>query len=147
MIIKKAESKDLQDLAMIYDQYRVFYGQLTNLKDTELHVKKLFESEECSIFLAFSNNIIVGFSVIYYEFSGIALKLTCRLKNIYVDTKVRGQGVASKLLNICEAEALSHGANRFRTRTARDNNFAKKVFERFGFLQDEVFVTYDKNLR
>jgi GNAT superfamily N-acetyltransferase len=146
VITKKAENKHIQNLTKIYDQYRIFYGHNTDLKNTQSHIENLLNFPDYSVFLAPKDDNFIGFAVGYYEFSGIALKLTCILKNIFVDVDARGKGVAGKLLFNCQADALSRGANRLRTRTARSNHSAQGVFERFGFFQDNVFVTYDKNL-
>jgi ribosomal protein S18 acetylase RimI-like enzyme len=141
--IKEASKPDIKKLSVLYDSYRVFYKQSSDLSQVQLFLEELIQNQEVKIFFASKSNQIIGFVVLHYEFSGIALKYSCVLKNIYVSPEAQGDGVALALIQRASADAIAKGATRFRTRTAHDNLAARKTFERFGFVRDEHFIQYE----
>ncbi len=65
------------------------------------------------------------------------------LNDLYVDESVRGQGIASELMEVAESEAKKAGATRVFLRTANDNLPAQALYEGRNWVKDEVFRRYD----
>ena len=50
MIVRRATKEDLDQLAVLFDEYRQFYGASSNLKQSLDFLKQRFENKESVIF-------------------------------------------------------------------------------------------------
>ena len=51
MIVRRATLEDLHPLAVLFDEYRQFYGASSNLKLSYQFLKQRFQNEESVIFI------------------------------------------------------------------------------------------------
>ncbi len=51
MIVRRATYEDLSQLAVLFDEYRQFYGASSNLEESHHFLKQRFENKE-SVFLS-----------------------------------------------------------------------------------------------
>jgi ribosomal protein S18 acetylase RimI-like enzyme len=106
-------------------------------------LKARLENDEAIVFIARSDEVAVGFTMIYPTFSTVSLSNVWLLNDLYVEEANRGQRIASKLMETAESAAREAGATRVFLRTANDNTTAQSLYEGRGYLQDEVFRRYD----
>jgi GNAT superfamily N-acetyltransferase len=136
----------LESLVPLFDAYRVFYQRESNLEAARDYLQTRLERHEATAFLALEKGTPLGFALCYCTFSSVTLKTLVILNDLHTIPEARGQGVATMLIKTCANFARDHGAETLRLRTARDNVWARHVYEQAGFVQDERFYTYDLKL-
>jgi GNAT superfamily N-acetyltransferase len=139
------ELKHLPDLVPLFDAYRQFYKQATNLEGARAYLLDRLSHGEATVFIAYNGSRAVGFTLLYDTFTSVAMKPLCILNDLYTTPEARGQGVGTALIAQAREHALANGAFRVRLRTAHDNLTAQSVYEKLGFKRDEIYCTYDLN--
>jgi len=144
ILIMQATVRDLEQLAPVFDQYRVFYKQASDLEAAKQFLFEKFEHRESVIFLAKHRptDQIVGFTQLYPSFSSISLQRTWILNDLFVCADYRKQGIATKLLNQAKEFAALTKAKGLELSTATDNAAAQKCYEGLGYQRDDGFFHY-----
>jgi GNAT superfamily N-acetyltransferase len=142
-MIQTATTADLDVLAPLFDAYRQFYKQPSDVAAARAYLQTRLERGEAMVFLE-SNGL--GFALCYSTFSSVVLKPLVILNDLYTIPEARGQGVGTALLERCREFAQTSGAGVLRLRTAHDNHTAQRVYEKFGFVRDAIYLTYDFKL-
>ncbi|SMG20710.1 GNAT family N-acetyltransferase [Paenibacillus aquistagni] len=142
--IEQATIRDLDSLVIIFDQYRAFYQQPSNLKEAKAFLYDKFEHRESILFVAKHEETdrIIGFVQLYPSFSSISMKRTWILNDLFVDPFHRQQGVARELLSAAKDYAVHTRSKGLELSTAIDNGTAQKLYEQFGFKRDEEYYHY-----
>ena len=90
MIIRRATKYDSKDLAKLFDNYRIFYGQKSDLRSAEKFLLERLENQESEIFVAdTSKNKLVGFVQLYPIFSSTKMQRLWLLNDLFVDDNYR----------------------------------------------------------
>ena len=142
--VRQAVLADLEQLAALFDQYRQFQGQPTDLAAARDFLRTRFDHGESIIFLADDGAQPVGFAQLYPSFSSVALKRVFILNDLFVAAAGRRKGVATCLLTAVEAYAWSLGAARVTLNVARSNGPAQALYAASGWQQDEQFFMYHR---
>ena len=69
------------------------------------------------------------------------------LSDLYVSPTGRRQGLAEQLMNAARGHAEAGGACGLQLETAKDNVAGQALYEKLGYVRDEVFYTYWLGLR
>ena len=145
--IKSAELEDSSSIAALFDEYRVFYNQESNLTLAEDFISSRLKNSESTIFCAISNsNEYVGFVQLYPTFSSVSVRRSWVLNDLYVSSDVRGRGVAKLLMSAARDLALSTGANGIALETSFDNKNAQALYESLGYKHESKYKHYFLNL-
>jgi len=135
----------LEDLIGLFDAYRVFYGQESDLEAARAFLLERFLLRESVVFLAYSSGAAVGFTQLYPLFSSTAMKRIWLLNDLYVIPELRGQRVGEALIKWALEHAKLSGAARVELATAHTNLSGQKLYERMEFeRRDTVFRSYVK---
>jgi GNAT superfamily N-acetyltransferase len=143
--VHAGELKHLPELVPLFDAYRQFYKQVSNLEGARAYLLDRLSHGEATVFIAFDGPRAVGFTLLYDTFTSVAMKPLCILNDLYTIPEARGKGAGTALIARAREHALAKGAFRLRLRTAHDNLTAQSVYEKFGFKRDEIYFTYDLN--
>ncbi|MFC3748431.1 GNAT family N-acetyltransferase [Paenibacillus sp. GCM10012306] len=147
MVIRQAVLEDLELLAPLFDEYRVFYRQESDLNGARAFLKERLRLEESVILLAVEEaggqRQAAGFTQLYPSFSSVTLQRLWILNDLYVNEKLRGAGIGSKLLESAREYAMRTGRKGLTLTTTTDNNVAQHLYESNGYIRDEDFYTYD----
>lgn len=146
MNVITASVKDSTTLAPLFDAYRQFYQQPSNLKGAENYLHERLSKEESVIFYVKEDDQILGFTQLYPVFSSISMKRAWVLNDLYVNESARKKGVGELLLQRVKAFGLETGAASISLSTAPDNVNAQRLYERNGYSRDETFWHYDLSL-
>lgn len=111
MRIQKATVNELDSLTELFDLYRLFYGQESNLEDAREFLKERLVNEESVVFIAFDENNPIGFVQLYPSFSSVSMKRSWVLNDLYVKEDARKKGFAEMLIKKAIAFAEETGAN------------------------------------
>ncbi len=133
--IKQASELDLGDIAPLFNAYRVFYGQHNNETAARDYLHARFKKEESIIFLAYLNNVAVGFTQLYPTFSSVSLKRSLILNDLFVSEESRNSGIAKALLQEAKSYCRKKNYKGLSLETAKDNP-AQYLYENLGWKKD-----------
>lgn len=103
MEIIRAELIHLGDAAFLFDQYRQFYQQKSDVEGVLQFLEERIRNNESIIFLAYAEDKPVGFMQLYPTFSSISIQRAWVLNDLFVDVDYRHSGVGSALLDAASA--------------------------------------------
>jgi len=145
--IEQASLEELDLLATLFDEYRQFYLQKSDVDGAQHFIKERLTSSESVIFIAKSREGLgLGFTQLYPMFSSVRLKRVWVLNDLYVAESARKLGVANGLMLAAEEWGRSQGAVGLELATAKDNAAAKSVYEARGWALDNEFDHYSITL-
>ena len=142
--VRQATLSDLDELALLFDGYREFQGQTSDLPAARDFLRGRFDHGESVVFVAHSGNASVGFTQLYPSYSSVSLARVFVLNDLFVHASARRRGVASKLLAAAEGYAWSLGAVRVSLNVARDNEPGQALYEALGWSRDRQFHAYHR---
>lgn len=137
--IKKATIDDAGLIAPLFDAYRVFYQQLTNVDAALVFLQERLSNNESVIFIAFIDGKAVGFTQLYPIFSSVSMSRAYLLNDLYVAEEIRKQGIAQALLNKAKAYGQKNNAKWLLLQTEADNYTAQALYEKNGWLKQTDF--------
>lgn len=146
MEIYQANIHDLEGTAHLFNLYRMFYNQESDIEGALAYIKERIEDADSVIFIVKDNEKFLGFTQLYPTFSSISMKRAWILNDLYVDTEARKQGVGEMLLNKAKDFAIETGAKSLSLSTAPDNFSAQRLYEKNGYEKDTEFYHYELNL-
>lgn len=144
----RATAADLEAVAKLFDAYRGFYQQPSNLAQSRAFIAERMAGNESAIFLAQDENAeTLGFVQLYPTFSSIDAHRTWLLSDLFTAPAARGRGVGRLLMNTARDFALQTGAKGLVLETATDNFTAQGLYESLGYVRDTGYYTYVLDLR
>ena len=142
MIIRKADMGDIKEVAVLFDQYRMFYKQDTDIGAAQKFLTERMQQNESVIFVAILDHIMVGFTQLYPIFSSVSMKRAWLLNDLFVAPEARGSGAADKLLKAAQQMGADTSSRWMVLQTATTNHRAQKVYERNGWKKDHEYFSY-----
>ena len=102
MDIQKIERHDIELVAGLFDRYRVFYRQPSDLDLARKYLEDRLENHESVVFVALAKkgntSIPVGFTQLYPNYSSVRAARNWILNDLYVETPYRGLGIGAALI-------------------------------------------------
>lgn len=142
MNIHQATINDLDSLVELFDLYRQFYKQASDLKGAREFLEDRLIKNESIIFIAFDDGKAVGFTQLFPSFSSVSMQRSWVLNDLYVKETARRKGVAEKLIRKAIAFAEETGSKGILLETAADNVNAQKLYEKIGFIKESTYFYY-----
>ena len=144
--IVEAGIHDLEMLVPLFDQYRMFYDQSSDLALARRFLRARIEHRSSVIYLALEaetdSETGLGFTLLYPSFNSTLATPIWILNDLYVAEAARRRGIAQALIARGKVLAQETGAKAMSLSTARDNAPSRKLYEDLGFQLDETFCTY-----
>lgn len=145
--IHQATINDVESIVPLFDAYRQFYGQPSDIALASSFLLERFKHQQSIIFLATdATGITVGFTQLFPSFSSARANQIYILNDLFVIPSARRKGVAACLLQKVVEFGRSMGAVRLSLATALDNKTAQKLYESMGWKRDEIFCYYNLSL-
>ncbi len=145
MTIIQATTKHLKDIVPLFDAYRVFYRQPSNLIGAENYIKERLTKQDSVIYIAYINNVAVGFTQLYSLFSSVSMQAMYLLNDLYIDTKYRNQNIGTLLIQKAKALCREKGCKGLMIQTEKSNP-AQHLYQREGFIKDEDLSFFWKTI-
>jgi GNAT superfamily N-acetyltransferase len=142
MQIRVAHMDDLDEVTRLFDRYRIFYGQISDLDAARQFIQMRFQQGDSTILIALDELLGVGFTQLYPSFSSVSMKRVWILNDLFVEEMARCQGVGTQLMQAAESFARQTGAVRIALSTQITNQKAQSLYESCGYVKDEVFYHY-----
>jgi ribosomal protein S18 acetylase RimI-like enzyme len=138
MNIRQAHLADLDALAPLFDGYRVFYGQDSDVPAARAFLEERMQNKESTIFLAESDGeavlpVPVGFTQLYPIFSSVQMKRSLLLNDLYVHPDHRGKGYSKALLERSKELARHTNAAGLHLETQITNTIGNRLYPATGF--------------
>ncbi len=145
--VRQATIHDLDLIAPLFDAYRQFYGQPTDVALARRFLEERFQHHQSVVLLAMNaEGEGIGFTQLYPLFSSVRAARTYLLNDLFVAPSARRDGVAVALLREAADYARAAGAVRMSLSTAHDNIAAQHLYELLGWTRDEAFREYSYGL-
>jgi ribosomal protein S18 acetylase RimI-like enzyme len=146
MEIKKITREESNLVIALFDKYRVFYKQQSDMILAETFINERLDKNESIIFVALENEedklTPAGFTQLYPKYSSISAKKNWILNDLYVAPHHRGKGIGEELIKTAMQFAKSEGAAYVQLETAIDNYTAQSLYERIGFIKQGLESEY-----
>ena len=142
MTIKRATLNELDTLAELFDLYRLFYEQKSNIEGGREFLKERLINKESVVFLAFDEKSPVGFVQLYPSFSSVSMERSWVLNDLYVKEIARKRGFAEKLMKKAISFAEETGAKGILLETGKENLPAQRLYERIGFVRETSYFYF-----
>ncbi|MGE7602326.1 GNAT family N-acetyltransferase [Peribacillus sp. NPDC097675] len=139
MFVQKATLNELHSLSELFDLYRVFYEQPSNLEGANEFLRERLRNEESVVFIALDEENSLGFVQLYPSFSSIGMQRTWILNDLFVKESARKKGLGEKLLQAAITFAEETGAKGVSLETGKENAKAQRLYERFGFVKESNY--------
>lgn len=140
----RAQLDDLDALVPLFDGYRQFYEQPSDLAGARAFLADRIKRGESVIFVAVADGAIVGFTQLYPLFSSVSMKRLWLLNDLFVAPDARKTGAGRALLGRAERWAQETGAKGLTLTTAMTNKAAQRLYESVGWKKDEEFFHYTR---
>ena len=140
--IIRASSRHLGLILPLFDAYRQFYKQRSNLPKARTFLRERLKRGESVIFLAMDGKKAVGFIQLYPSFDSVTMRRVWILYDLFVTPAARKRGAAKMLMEHARQFATKTKAKGLILETAIDNRPAKKLYEQLGWKRDTAFHRY-----
>ena len=145
ILIKRAGLEDMDAAAPLFDAYRQFYGQQSDLAAARAFLDERLHRGESVVFLAVADGPegrAVGFMQLYPSFTSVSLGRLWVLNDLFVDPGVRRGGVGRRLLERARDWAVETQAKGLVLSTGVTNKTAQSLYESCGWTRDDEFHHY-----
>lgn len=132
---------DLDLVAPLFNQYRVFYDQPSDLAAASAFLEQRLRFGESTVLLATLGGNAAGFTQLYPMFSSVRAARIWILNDLFVAPESRRFGIASALLGAAQDFGREAGALRLELETTHGNHAAQQLY------RDAGWISHDDTLR
>jgi len=137
IVINKAGLADIDTLVSLFDGYRVFYRQPSDLEEARRFLTGIMTREEAVIFLAIDDHGRgAGFTLLYPSYSSVSMTRIFVLNDLFVHPTLRQKGIATALLDKAVSFGREKGAIRLHLETEVSNVTAQALYEKEGWVKE-----------
>lgn len=144
MQIRPIEKSDLEQLAKLFDGYRVFYKKESDLNAAKTFLSERLKNQDSKIYVCETDERnLVGFTQLYPLFSSTRMKRLWLLNDLYVDPDFRGKAIAVKLIDRAKQLVKETSACGMYLETGKSNVIGNKLYPKTGFQLNEAANFYE----
>jgi len=140
--IRLANIADAENVAKLFDLYRQFYEQTSDITLAEEFITARIKNRQSVIFVAESDEKIVGFCQMYPTFCSVEAAPMMVLYDLFVVNAARKTGAGRALMLAAQSYAKENGFTRLDLSTAKTNVNAQALYESLDWLRDSQFYYY-----
>lgn len=143
-IITQADVSHSHGIAVLFNEYRQFYGCNDNLAAAEQFIRTRLQDNSSVVFIAQDHQGTgLGFVQLYPSFSSLHLAPILILNDVFVTQHARCVGIGRALVQRAAEYARAHNVCYLILETQRDNLRAQGLYEGLGFVRNQDFFTYE----
>lgn len=135
MKIRKAHIEDIPDLIPLFDGYRMFYRQKSDIEGAKQFLTDRLSLNESIIYIAYIDEKAIGFVQLFPIFSSVSMERMILLNDLYIDSAYRGHGTGTALIDKAKILCKKNKFKGLALQTETDNP-AQKLYESVGFERD-----------
>ena len=125
--------EDVEHVAGLFDAYRQFYHQESDLQGAHKFLSDRIINQESRIFIAYINDRPAGFVQLYPFFTSVGMRRTWVLNDLYVDEMVRGKGIGRALIEHVQELCQQEGRAGIMLETEVHNKVGNALYQSSGF--------------
>ncbi|MBP6335164.1 MAG: GNAT family N-acetyltransferase [Bacteroidia bacterium] len=130
----EASPFDLDQLATLFDAYRQFYRQASDIAGAREFLSARMKNKDSVIFIAANEDgELVGFTQLYPLLSSVGMKKIWLLNDLFVDNGNRRKGISKLLIQRCKKYAGDTNANGLHLETEKSNTIGNQLYPSEGF--------------
>ncbi|MCU0352828.1 MAG: GNAT family N-acetyltransferase [Cytophagales bacterium] len=138
---RKATLEDLDQLAVLFDNYRVFYEKKSDLGGARQFLSDRMRNGESEIFVSetvseTNEAVLAGFVQLYPVFSSTRMQRLWLLNDLFVAENYRGKGISVELINRAKELSEQTNAAGLILETAKTNSVGNSLYPSVGFVLD-----------
>ena len=143
MKIRKASIDDIQELATLFDAYRVFYEKTSDVEQAIIFLSERIQKNESVIFVAENEEKqLTGFVQLYPLFSSTRMKRYWLLNDLFVAPEQRSKGISVALIDAAKELCQTTGSCGMMLETAKSNVIGNNLYPKTGFVLDSAHHYY-----
>jgi len=147
MNYRKAETKDLDYLTELFDDYRVFYRNKTDIGNAKMFLEERILKNDSEIFVAENaEQKLIGFVQLYPLFSSTRMKKLWLLNDLFVNPEYRSKGVSIGLINRAKELVKESNACGMFLETEKSNLIGNNLYPKTGFELNQGSNYYQWNV-
>ena len=135
--IVQATVSDLDQLAELFDLYRQFYRQPSDVAGAKKFLAERMANNESVIYAARNENMLTGFVQCYPIFTSVGMKRMWLLNDLFVKENFRGLGISKLLIEHCKQLARDTNAKGLMLETEKTNATGNKLYPATEFVLNE----------
>ncbi len=136
--VRKATLADIDALAVLFNQYRVFYRKEPDENAARSFLTERIVNNESEIFVAIhQNGTFAGFVQLYPIFSSTRMKRAWLLNDLFVNAEFRGQGFSVHLIEKAKELCYKTNACGMMLETEISNTIGNNLYPKTGFVLDK----------
>lgn len=136
--IRRIEASESQIVASLFDEYRRYYGQTTDVGRARDWLQQRVGRDEAVVFVAEREGVPCAFTLLYPSWSSVQTARTYVLNDLFVAESARRSGVGKALLDAAAGFARDAGAHRISLETGRANLPARALYADAGWSEDDT---------
>lgn len=148
MNFRKANTKDLNPLAELFDAYRVFYRKDSDVDNAKTFLSERIKNKDSTIFVAENpDKTLAGFVQLYPLFSSTRMSKVWLLNDLFVNPEFRSKGISVGLIEKAKQLVKQTGAFGMSLETEKSNVIGNKLYPKTGFIlnKDSNFYEWTNN--
>ena len=140
--VTEATERDLDEAAALFDAYRVFYRQASDVAAARAFLAERFKRRDSVLLMARHQGAAIGFVQLYPSLSSVSMQRIWILNDLFVAPAGRRVGAGRQLMERARELAHATGAIRLELTTEKSNTVAQALYESCGYVRDDVFFKY-----
>lgn len=147
MKIIRTSRRHLDQLAPLFDGYRLFYEQKSDLAAARNFLEERLKLGESVLFMAKMGGEPAGFVQLYPTFSSVSMERSWILNDLFVASTFRKNGVGEGLLRRAQQFVADQKHKGLLLETAADNFAGQRLYEKLGWQKesDDYFFYFWKS--
>ena len=141
---------DLPQLSDLFNQYRMFYKQPSDIEGSRKFLSDRLLQKDAIIYIVTEENRLTGFVQLYPLFSSVKMKKCWLLNDLFVIPDARNKGIARLLIERCKLLAKESDACGIMLETEKNNIEGNKLYPSEGFLlmdSTEFYIWENNDLK
>ncbi|MFC5046263.1 GNAT family N-acetyltransferase [Aquimarina hainanensis] len=144
MNIREVYSNDLEQLAVLFDGYRVFYRKPSNIDAAKRFLTERIQHKDSVIFVCENEtNQLLGFVQLYPLFSSTRMQKLWLLNDLFVSPESRGLGISVQLIERAKKLVQDSKACGMFLETEKSNHIGNSLYPKTGFELNEGANYYE----
>ena len=146
MNYRKATEQDLNQVAELFDAYRVFYRKTSDIDGAKSFINDRFKQNDSEIFIAEdAQQNIVGFTQLYPLLSSTRMQKLWLLNDLFVNQNSRTKGVGIGLIEKAKELVVETKACGMFLETEKTNDIGNNLYPKTGFNFNNTSNFYEWN--
>jgi GNAT superfamily N-acetyltransferase len=145
-VVRRLSSDEARKVAPLFDEYRSFYGQPSDLERATAFLTARMEASESIVYVAEEASAVIGFCQLFPSFSSVSVEPILILNDLFVRADSRKRGVGEALVQAAEALAHEQEVRRLVLETDQSNRPARALYQRLGWTPNVSALLFERSV-